>query len=218
MPCGKLFLLGGGISVFDLMADAFLAEAGGARARLAILLIGGEGWERHRPGYAAPWERRGLTGPEFVVPGPDGLLNTAQAVEAVNNATGIILGGGDTREYHRLYATEPMSRAIRERVRAGVPYAGLSAGALLTPDTCVVRPRDGEPHPTYLPGLGLLPGVAMGVHYDRPGQAELLQQAMAYIGVAEGLGLDEGACAVLRDGELVEVFGAAVHRVAPGGE
>jgi hypothetical protein len=44
--------LGRGIAVFELMANEFLAAAGGTEANLVILLIGGEGWEKRQPEYA----------------------------------------------------------------------------------------------------------------------------------------------------------------------
>jgi len=211
---GTLFLLGGDIAVFELIADAFLAEAGGAEARLAILLIGGEGWEHRQREYADPWRRRGVNDIQFAAPGDDGVLDTAWAAARVREATGIVVGGGDTRQYLRLYATDPMRTAIREQVGSGVPYVGLSAGALLAPETCVLRPHDGETQPRFVPSLGLLQGLAVGVHYNREGAPDLLRQTMVHTGLRSGIGIDEEACAIIAEGEVAQVVGHAVHRVA----
>jgi cyanophycinase-like exopeptidase len=57
-------------------------------------------------------------------------------------ATGIFIGGGHTPTYHRLYATEPVRGVIRERYEERIPVAGVSAGALIALDPCVLTPDE----------------------------------------------------------------------------
>ena len=214
MGCGPIFLLGGNIEVFDLIADDFLAAAGGSEAAIALLLIGGEGWERHLPSYTAPWRRRGVTDLQVIIPGVDGLLDAEAASARIREATGIVVGGGNTARYQWLYATEPIRTVIRERHQLGVPYAGLSAGAALAAEACAVRPRSpGDPPVRLLPGLGLIGGLIIGVHFDREGQLALLLKAMAETETGSGLGIDESACVVLADGVRRRVVGGAVHEI-----
>ena len=213
MGSPDLFLLGGNIAVFELMADEFLAAAGGAEANLAILLIGGEGWEKRKPEYADHWLRRGVTRLQFIVPNEEGVLDTEAASALIRQATGIIVGGGNTREYQRLYATEPLRSVIRAQVEGGAAYAGLSAGALLAPEACMLRPyAEGATEPAFVPGLGLLTGLAIGVHFSLEDRLDLMRQAMLHTGTSSGLAIEEDACVMLRDGQPVRVFGQSAYR------
>jgi len=144
-----------------------------------------------------------------VQPDEQGVLprDTADAVRA---ATGIFIGGGDTRRYHDLYVRSEVGAVIRERCAAGVPYGGLSAGALLAPEVamlcgntlstpancCRLRVGDTE-EPVELAlgaGLGLLRGCLLEAHFAERGGFPRLVVGMDAGGVALGLGIDEAAC------------------------
>ena len=59
----------------------------------------------------------------------DGIHRHADPIQAVHEAPAIYLGGGNTfRLLHALYRFE-LLEPIRQRVRAGVPYLGISAGS-----------------------------------------------------------------------------------------
>lgn len=208
-----LFLLGGSEEIFDLVAEQFVPAAGGSQARIALLLMGGEGWERHLPGYVAPWERRGAAW-EVVVPGADGALDVEAARAQLEQASGIFIGGGHSPTYHRLYATEPMRSLIRRRYRQGVPVAGLSAGALIIPERCLMVGRaPGDPPLSRRRGLGLVRGMVVGVHFQEEARLAPLLQAMARTRTAQGLGIGESACAVLENERLRRVLGRPLYQV-----
>jgi cyanophycinase len=148
------------------------------------------------------------------VPDDDGQVDRESASTHVREASGIIVGGGDTPTYQRLYATEPLRTVIRDRCLDGVPYAGLSAGALIACDPCVRLPR--EPtggRITILPGLGLLQGLLVGVHFNRPGRLPYLLEAMRETGIRIALGIDEAACVVVEDGKPKRVLGSSAYEI-----
>ncbi len=94
----------------------------------------------------------------------EGIHRAADPVAAIATADGIYVGGGNTfrliDRMHRLGLVEP----IRERVRAGVPYMGVSAGSnvacptmMTTNDMPIVQPPSFE-------ALGLVP-FQLNAHY-----------------------------------------------------
>ena len=74
--------------------------------------------------YLASWRERGLDGGYRV----SGIHEVPDPVSAVRAARGLVVGGGNT---FRLLATlydRGLVDVIRERVRGGMPYLGISAG------------------------------------------------------------------------------------------
>ena len=212
-----LYLVGGTDSgILDAVAECFVAAAGGTNAAIALLLIGGEGWERYVPRYSEPWEARGVRRVEVIVPGEDGRLDLPAAEVRLREATGIFIGGGRTAAYRELYATEPIRSLIRERHRQGVPVAGLSAGAMIAPEVCMLRPSLRNPGEVsrIVQGLGLVRDLVVEVHFSEGGGTlPSLLEGMAQTQTARGLGIGAGACVVLEDGRLQRVIGRGVYEV-----
>jgi len=220
MPPTLLFLLGGN-KVLDAVAGEFVMAAGGSRSRIALLLMGGRGWEKHLPEYVDPWMRRGAGEPVAIVPGEGGALDVAAAAATLREATGIFIGGGHTPTYHRLYATEPMRGLIRERFHAGIPVAGLSAGALIACEVCALRPGERQeqaPAPRgsslkIVDGLALVRDLLVEVHFTERNALAELREAMAKTRMGGGLGIDETACAVIENGRLKRLLGRSVYEI-----
>jgi cyanophycinase len=217
MPPGPLFLLGGSDGdVCNRIADDFVEAAGGEAAVIALLLIGGEGWEAHAGRYRALWDARGVRRAEVLVPDGGGRLDLLSAEQRLRAATGIFIGGGRTATYHQLYASEPLRSVIRQRHRSGAPVVGLSAGAMLVPELCMLRPTPRDPDQTFMivEGLGLIRDLIVEVHFaETPGALPSLLEGMARTRTARGLGLGSTACARLANGQLVGGFGPGVYEV-----
>ena len=151
---------------------------------------------------------------------------------AVRNAEGIVVGGGNTFQLlRRLYETNLLT-ALRERVRAGVPYLGWSAGSVIAGPT--MRTTNDMPivEVPSLDALALVP-FQINAHYTDahpPGfrgetGAERLEEfvavnpTLAVVGLPEGTGLRVDATRVaLFGGEAARVFrhGREVTLVEPG--
>jgi cyanophycinase len=211
----KLVFLIGGSDAYEAMTDGFLAAAGGAQARIALLLQqGGERLPRFVQHYSEPWLRRGVTRCQPVVPGPEGKLDLQRTEEILQAATGIFCGGGDTPIYHRLYASGPVGALIRQRYEQGVPFAGVSAGAMLAMQQCVFLAEETSDHRLQVvTGLSLVPDLIIGVHYTERDALPEMIEAMVRTRATKGLGIDDGACAVFDAGRFVGVLGQAVYEI-----
>ncbi len=206
----RLFLLGGAAAL-EAASREFVAAAG-PDPEPALLLQGGPGWERYLPRYLEPWKRLGVR--RYRVVAPDGdRLDVEAALEAVREATGIFIGGGNTSIYHRLYGVEPLRSAIAARYRAGVPLAGLSAGARLASRSCILDPTEtGTNAIATVRGLGFVEDV-VEAHFDTPRARSWLLAAMRATGSRRGWGMGDGACLVFEDGRFERVLGGPAYRV-----
>jgi len=209
-----LFLLGGS-AAFGATAEEFVPAAGGGKATIALLMQGGEKSKKYVSEYTQPWICRGAERFHVIMPDREGRLDLSVVNAQLREATGIFIGGGHTPTYHRLYATEPIRSILRERYEQGVPLAGCSAGALIAPDLCVIGAEEyeGEASLAILPGLGLLSGLILGVHFSERNTLPNMLEAMAKTKTQKGLGIDEPACVVFEGGRFKRILGKAVHEV-----
>lgn len=213
MPHPLLLLLGGS-AVFGEAAEVFVPAVGGREARIVLLLQGGSGWEEYVPEYTRPWMQRGASRFYPIVPNEGGQVDLDQVSAELEQATGIFIGGGHTPTYHRLYATEPVRGMIRERYRQGVPVAGMSAGALLAPEICVLTPDETDDASfAILDGLGLIDDVIVSVHFTEWNALPSLLDGMAETETGIGWGIDESACAVFEGGQFSRTLGQAVYEI-----
>ena len=74
--------------------------------------------------YLASWRERGLDGGYSI----DGIHEMPDPVAAVRAAQGLVVGGGNTFRLLAALYERGLIDAIRERVRGGTPYLGISAG------------------------------------------------------------------------------------------
>ncbi len=111
-------------------------------------------------GYVAKMEQRGINaGYEL-----DGIHRHPDPVRAVREAEAIFVGGGNTfrllATLYRLGLLEP----IRERVRAGMPYLGVSAGSNVACPTIQTTNDMPIVQPPSFAALGLIP-FQVNAHY-----------------------------------------------------
>jgi cyanophycinase len=209
----QLFLLGGS-AAYGVVVDEFVPAAGGANAVIALLMQGGSNWQKYVPQYVQPLEQCGVTRYHPIVPDENGALVLDEVAAALREATVILIGGGHTPTYQRLYAAEPVRGWIRDRYQEGIPVVGVSAGALISPEPCVLgRDETADGVPKLARGLGLVGDLAIEVHFSERERLPYLLEAMSHLRAKVGWGIDEPACLVLRGGQVERVLGRSVHRV-----
>ncbi len=213
MPHNLLFLLGGS-AAFEVVAEEFVPAAGGRDAMIALLLQGGAGWKKYVPEYIQPWTQRGVSRHYPIAPDENGAWDLDAVLASLREATGIFIGGGHTPTYHQLYATEPIRNIIRERYHQGIPVAGVSAGALIAPENCVLTSDEtGDAALKVVAGLGLVNDFIVGVHFTEQNGLPSVLDAMAQTQTRVGWGIDEPACAMFEDGQFKKTLGQSVYEI-----
>ncbi len=134
-------------------------------------------------------------------------------------ASMIFFSGGSPKRLAEVLLDTPLWTSILAAVGRGAVFAGCSAGAMVASRARTeeaLRRRRGS---GWLFGLGLVPGVSFGVHWDRtrwiPGVRAFTGSRLA--AEAWFVGIDERT-AVLGDGTTWEVHGRGGVSVRHGGE
>lgn len=94
----------------------------------------------------------------------DAVHHAADPAQAVRDASAIIVGGGNTFQLLRQLAVSGLLGVIRERVHAGVPYIGWSAGSVVACPTIATTNDMPIAEPPRLGALGLVP-FQINAHY-----------------------------------------------------
>ena len=129
------------------------------------------------------------------------------SVEDLARASMIFFSGGKPRYLSSALDGTPTWDAIVAALRRGAVYAGCSAGAMVA-SQARTHAVDGRRGQEWVHGLGLIPHVSFGVHWDRmrfiPGMRPFVMSR-----VPAGswfVGIDERT-AILGDGERWRVYG-----------
>jgi cyanophycinase-like exopeptidase len=128
-------------------------------------------------------------------------------VEAVGRASMVFFSGGKPQHLAGVLEGSPFLAALTEAMGRGAVYAGCSAGAMIASQSHEQRHGPGA---GWVFGLGLVPDVSFGVHWDRvrfiPAMRPLLRSKVPrdtwFVGIDE-------RTAVLGDGRSWEVAGLA---------
>lgn len=204
-----LFLFGGGPPFTANMTKLFVNIANTRNASVAILVVERDGWEQYMPKYTKALESLGLY--EFTyLPLPSTPIE--EVVNCLKKCSGIILGGGNTNLYADYIVDTAISDAIREAYESGVPVAGFSAGAVISPELCVISAKDNEQNEfQFRAGLGLISDVIIAVHYSQWNDEAHLKEAVSRFNSKLNYGIDEDACIYFLNGQLESIEGNGVY-------
>jgi dipeptidase E len=131
-------------------------------------------------------------------------------VTAVRSARALAVGGGNSFQLLRLMHQQALLAVVRERVQAGMPYIGWSAGSNLVCPT--IRTTNDMPivEPPSLSALGLVP-FQINPHYTDQvipnhggeGRDERIAEFLVLNPGVRVVGLREGSWLRVEDSELV---------------
>jgi len=137
-------------------------------------------------------------------------------IAALGDVDAVFVGGGNTFLLLDRLASTGMLEAIRDRVVAGMPYLGASAGSNVAGPT--IRTTNDMPivEPPTFASLGLVP-FQINPHYvdrdpDSSHQGETREQRLR-----EYLAVNATPVVALREGALLRIEGHAVHLGGSGG-
>ena len=228
----SVHLIGGGATTAadaalyaPFVAEALLraADAGRARPRVAVISLHPEAEEK----AAALGEllTEAGTGPALELHLTAGRPGGPIELDAIADVDGIAVGGGNVENVRA--GLEPVFDELRRLVADGVPYLGVSAGAMIAAEGSlgsgsriggvVVSPEDsGEPGDELEveAGIGLV-DVAIEVHVAQRGMLSRLVAAVESGLIAGGLGIDERTALIVGDGALRVEGAGSVWRVLP---
>jgi cyanophycinase len=140
----------------------------------------------------------------------------------IDRASGVFFTGGDQLRMITHIGDTPVCQRVNGLLARGGVVAGTSAGACVLSDRMLVK---GDSRNALLlpdgdqtaPGLGLLPGVIIDMHFSQRGRMARLLAAVARNPGALGIGIDEDTAMAVQ-GRFVEVIGSGaiwfVHAAA----
>jgi len=143
-------------------------------------------------------------------------------LDALDDASGIFLTGGNQLRISAILGGTPVARAIRRLNAHGVTVGGTSAGAAILSEHMIAYGDSGPtPHAgqaSLAPGLGMTNRVIIDQHFRQRDRLGRLLSALAYNPFAVGLGLDEDTAAFIDPDNVIHVTGsAAITVVDPSG-
>lgn len=209
---GSLVIIGG---AEDREGDCtvlreFVRRAGGVQARIVVMTAATSMPREVGDDYIRVFERIGAESVRVVDTEYREDADKQEAVEKVEQSTGIFFTGGDQARIIELVKGSRVDQAIRERHAQGAVVGGTSAGAAMMPDTMIVE-GDSTTNPSVDavdlgPGMGFLPGIAVDQHFSQRGRLGRLISALVQQTAIIGIGIDENT-AVIVDGDEFEVIG-----------
>lgn len=142
------------------------------------------------------------------------------------------MAGGSPTMYQRAYGTRVVARMIRELHHAGVPFGGVSAGAMMACEqfvvgAAIIRTKTNEiplgsneyvaayqrhrserrPGLAARKGLGLVRNCVVQPHFTEWGLFPGLTEALSLTDSRFGLGIDAPICLEIQDGSKAMVRG-----------
>jgi cyanophycinase len=206
-----LYLAGGSEALSEVSRDLRTRRV----RRLLLLFADSRSWKKAWQDYARPFSAVGITDLVPFSPPPRSLDEARQALSAaLDHTDGVVIGGGFTPQYQKVYAREPLARLIQRTGDSGIPIIGVSAGALLAPSYCVLYPEETHHERCEVRGgLGLLRDQLVGVAFTERGGRFGPAAGMAMTGISVGWALDKTGCAVFENSEYRYSLGKGIYRV-----
>ncbi|TCJ01696.1 Type 1 glutamine amidotransferase-like domain-containing protein [Cytobacillus praedii] len=206
-----LFLFGGGPPFTNKMAKLFVEKLKDKSVPISILFVDREGWEDYMPKYTSALEEYNMNDFHLL---PLSTTPIEQVMNCLRISSGIIIGGGDTNAYADYLVETPIAISIKDRFQEGAPVAGFSAGALISPNICVISPKDNPQNEfQYRKGLGLIEDHLFAVHFSEWNDEDHLRNAVNKIKAASNYGIDEKAGTYFLNGDLDSIEGNGVYSI-----
>ena len=144
-------------------ASNFAAFANGLNENdtIALLLQGGNGFEKYLASYFSPIEQNCKAKIEVISPKNESLNISSEDIEVIRKASAVFIGGGETSKYCEIYCTKIVRELLNQKQNEGKTIAGLSAGSIILNDE-VFNKETGE----MSFGLGLVENTFVFPHLE----------------------------------------------------
>jgi|LakMenEpi03Aug12_release.lakeMendotaPanAssembly.Ray.scaffolds.fasta_scaffold132969_3 cyanophycinase len=128
----------------------------------------------------------------------------------LSKAKGFWMPGGDQGLFTERFGADWIGSELRKAQKRGASFFGTSAGAMLCSET-MINGSLSDGIPRLSPGLSLAPGFLIDTHFSERKREPRLQSGLESLRSKKkdlvGLGLDEKAWVVIRDGKIIESTG-----------
>jgi len=210
---GHLLIIGGAEEKLRQrqILSRFVSLAGGADGRVVIVSTASSLGDEATELYESLFRQLGIPDVRGLRPLTRDDANEASAVEAMNDATGIFMTGGNQLRLSSVIGGTALGRAIIDRHRHGTIVAGTSAGASAISTHMVAFGTSGSTPKQRMTqmsaGLGLLPGVIIDQHFEQRNRIGRLLALVAQSPALLGIGIDEDTAALVGPSGVMEVLG-----------
>lgn len=199
----KLFLFSNNAENFEKLLKNFVNEVNGGV--IAFCHVAAPGWEPYFEEFRALCLKLGASDAVSVHPEKDTSALSDEAIQSIRKADGIFVTGGNTLEYWKVYCKdEPVKTILRDRYFSGVPYAGLSAGSMITADKVYCEE---EGLTTVEIGLEFLSKVLIIPHFTEWNMFNTLIKDVNIVEAETAFGIDETCMLEFTDEKLDSVHG-----------
>ena len=210
---GHLLIIGGAEDKLRQrqILSRFVSLAGGADARVAIVSTASSLGDEATELYVSLFRQLGIPDVRGLRPLTRDDANQPSAVEAIDDATGIFMTGGNQLRLSSVVGGTALGRAIIDRHRHGSIVAGTSAGASAISTHMVAFGTSGTTPKQRMTqmsaGLGLLADVIIDQHFEQRNRIGRLLALVAQSPALLGMGIDEDTAALVSPAGVLEVIG-----------
>ncbi len=210
---GHLLMIGGAEEKLRQrqILSRFISLAGASEGHIAVISTASSLGDEASELYVSLFHAMGVTDVRALRPLTRDEADDAAAVEAIEDASGIFMTGGNQLRLSSVIAGTRLGRAIAARHRGGAIIAGTSAGASALGSHMVAFGTGGATPKQRMTqmsaGLGLLPGVLIDQHFEQRNRIGRLLALLALSPALLGIGLDEDTAGLVSPGGVLEVIG-----------
>ncbi len=206
------FAFGSGPPFTDNLAEKYIKLT--KNGPVSIILAEREGWQAYMPNYTSKLKTYHTGGFSYI---PLPTIQEKQAVKEIKASGGIIICGGETARYAEYIADTIIGDAIKEVYKQGVPVAGFSAGALISPEICSISTNDNsQKFSVERKGIGLLENICFAVHFSEWNEESHLRELAAKHPACVHYGIDEDTGLYFHNGRLETMEGEGVYQMEEG--
>lgn len=128
----------------------------------------------------------------------------------ISKTKGFWMPGGDQGLFTDRFGADWIGGALKKSLKRGASFFGTSAGAMLCSET-MINGSISDGIPRLSPGLGLAPGFLIDTHFSERKREPRLKAGLETLWKSQkrlvGIGIDEKAWVVIRDGKIIESTG-----------
>src|SRR5260370_37528349 len=203
-----------------VILSRFVQLAGGDRARIAVISTASSLGDAATELYRQIFTRAGAVKVTGLRPETREEANDPQTIEALKDATGIFMTGGNQLRLSSVIGGTKLGAAILDAHGRGVVVAGTSAGASAVATHMMAFGSSGATPKHRMAnvsvGLGLRVNVVVDQHFEKRTRLGRLLAVVAQSPSLIGLGLDEDTAAIIDANDVLEVIGRGSVTIIDG--